>query len=108
MPRKRDSFGSIDEAGWIGLLAYTVSETHTLAYHTRARVAFEISLLLYHIHPRTSPSYMLSVHGYARSVSSSRGLQSSRREDLAVYSPIRTNLKLGSSAFSVSGPGELN
>src|SRR6218665_3563853 len=56
-----------------------------------ARISFKISLLMYHIHSGTSPSYMSSMVTPC-SASSSRGLRSSTHGDFAV---IRTNLKFG-------------
>src|SRR6218665_1819060 len=69
-----------------------------------ARIAFKISLLMYHIHSRTSPSYMSSMVTPC-SASRSRGLRSPTRGDFAV---IRTNLKFGNRAFSVAGSREWN
>src|SRR6218665_2377621 len=78
----------------------TLKQLHWLPIH--ARIAFKISLLRYHCHSRTSPSYMSSMVTPC-SASRSRGLQSSTRGDFAV---IRTNLKFGNRAFSVAGPRE--
>src|SRR6218665_335733 len=76
----------------------TLKQLHWLPIH--ARIAFKISLLMYHIHSRTSPLYMSSMVTPC-SASRSRGLRSSTRGDFAV---IRTNLKFGNHAFSVAGP----
>src|SRR6218665_3547191 len=80
----------------------TLKQLHWLPIH--ARIAFKISLLMYHIHSGTSPSYM-SFMVTPCSASRSRGLRSSTRGDFAV---IRTNLKFGNRAFSVAGPREWN
>jgi len=80
----------------------TLKQLHWLPIH--ARIAFKISLLMYHIHSGTSPSYMSSMVTPC-SASRSRGLRSSTRGDFAV---IRTNLKFGNRAFSVAGPREWN
>src|SRR6218665_1260360 len=81
---------------------YTCTETTALASH--ARIAFKISLLMYHIHCGTSPSYMSSMVTPC-SAFRSRGLRSSTHGDFAV---IRTNLKFGNRAFSVARPREWN
>src|SRR6218665_1575289 len=82
----------------------TLKQLHWLPIH--ARIAFKISLLMYHIHSGTSPSYMSSMVTPC-SASRSRGLRlrPSTRRDFAV---IRTNLKFGNRAFSVAGPREWN
>src|SRR6218665_1571699 len=80
----------------------TLRQLHWLPIH--AHIAFKISLLMYHIHSGTSPSYMSSMVTPC-SASRSRGLQPSTRRDFAV---IRTNLKFGNRAFSVAGPREWN
>src|SRR6218665_3433660 len=74
----------------------TLKQLHWLPIY--ARIAFKISLLMYHIHSGTSPSYMSSMITPC-SASRSRGLRSSTRGDFAV---IRTNLKFGNRAFSVA------
>ena len=71
----------------------TLKQLHWLPTH--ARIAFKISLLMYHIHSGTSQSYMSSMvtpcSGFR-----SEGLRSSTSGDLAV---IRTNLKFRIRAF---------
>src|SRR6218665_3032588 len=69
-----------------------------------ACIVFKISLLMYHIHSGTSPSYMSSMV-MPCSASMSRGLRSSTHGDFAV---IHINLKFGNHAFSVAGPREWN
>src|SRR6218665_1609069 len=59
----------------------TLKQLHWLPIH--ARIAFKISLLMYHIHSGTSPSYMSSMVTPC-SASRSRGLRSSTRGDFAV------------------------
>src|SRR6218665_272720 len=54
----------------------TLKQLHWLPIH--ARIAFKISLLMYHIHSGTSPSYMSSMVTPC-SASRSRGLRSSTR-----------------------------
>src|SRR6218665_2069991 len=54
----------------------TLKQLHRLPIH--ARIAFKISLLVYHIHSGTSPSYMSSMVTPC-SASRSRGLRSSMR-----------------------------
>src|SRR6218665_3348012 len=78
----------------------TLKQLHWFPIH--ARIAFKISLLMYHVHSGTSPSYMSSMVTPC-SASRSRGLRSSTCGDFAV---IRTNLKFGNRAFSVAGPIE--
>ena len=80
----------------------TLKQLHWLPI--RARIAFKISLLMFHIHYGTSPSYMASMVTPC-SASKSRGLRSSSRSDFAT---LRTYRKLGSRAFSASGPKEWN
>src|SRR6218665_100824 len=72
----------------------TLKQLHWLPID--ACIAFKISLLMYHIHSGTSPSYMSSMVTPC-SASRSRGLRSSTRGDFAV---IRTDLKFGNRAFS--------
>src|SRR6218665_836718 len=79
-----------------------LKQLHWLPIHSR--IAFKISLLMYHIHSGTSPSHMSSMVTPC-SASRSRGLRSSTRGDFVV---IRTNLKFGNRAFSVAGPREWN
>src|SRR6218665_384839 len=81
-------------------ITLTLKQLQWLPIH--ARIAFKISLLMYHIHSGTSPSYMSSM---VTPCSRYRGLRSSTRGDFAV---IRTNLKFGNRAFSVAGPREWN
>src|SRR6218665_604932 len=64
----------------------TLKQLHWLSIH--ARIAFKISLLMYHIYSRTPPSYM-SFMVTPCSASRSRGRRSSQRGHFAV---IRTNL----------------
>src|SRR6218665_1793949 len=78
----------------------TLKQLHWLPIH--ARISFKISLPMYHIHSRNSPSYMPSMVTPC-SASRSRGLRSSTRGDFAI---IRTNLKFGNLAFPVAGPIE--
>src|SRR6218665_3996811 len=80
----------------------TLKQLHWLPVHVR--IALKISLLMYHIHSRNSPSYMSSMVTPC-SASRSRGLRSSTRVDFAV---IRINLKFGNRAFSAAGPREWN
>ena len=80
----------------------TLQQLHWLPI--RARIAFKICLLMYHIHSGTSPSYMASMVTPC-SVFNTRGLRSSTRGDFTV---LRTNRKFGNRAFSVSGPLEWN
>src|SRR6218665_1562475 len=80
----------------------TLKQLHWLPIH--ARIAFKISLLMYHIHSGTSSSYMSSMVTPCPA-SRSRGLRSSTRGDFAV---IRTNLKFCNRAFLVAGPREWN
>src|SRR6218665_2239433 len=83
-------------------LSPTLKQLHWLPID--ARIALKISLLMYHIHSGTSPSYISSMVTPC-SASRSRGLRSATRGDFAV---IRTNLKFGNRAFSVAGPREWN
>ena len=59
----------------------TLKQLHWLPIH--ARIAFKISLLMYHIYSGTSPSYMSSMV-MPCPASRSRGLRSSMRGDFAV------------------------
>ena len=80
----------------------TLQQLHWLPI--RARIAFKICLLMYHIHSGTSPSYMASMVTPC-SLFNTRGLRSSTRGDFTV---LRTNRKFGNRAFSTSGPLEWN
>src|SRR6218665_1087913 len=80
---------------------HVYTETTALASHP---CLYSVSIFIYHIQSGTSPSYMLSMVTTCFA-SSFRGLRSSRLGD---YSVIRTNLKFGNRAFSVSGPMKWN
>jgi len=77
-------------------------QLHWLPIH--ARIAFKISLFMYHIYSGTSPSYMSSTVTPC-SASRSRGLQSSARGGFCCNSH---NLKFGNRVFLVAGPREWN
>ena len=79
-----------------------LKQLHWLPIHTC--IAFKISILVYHIHSGTFPSYMSSMVTPC-SASCFRGLQSSTHGDFPV---ICTNLKFGNCALSVAGPREWN
>src|SRR6218665_292378 len=81
----------------------TLKQLYWLPIDTR--IAFKISLLMYHTHSGLSPSYMSYMSSMVMPCSASRfrGLRSSMRGDFAV---ICTNLKFGNHAFSVAGPRE--